>query len=95
MSLSHLQPGAWLYDRRTGAQRLLHAVERYGQVIFLSFKHPQTGAVERQPFALAEAESRFEALTGPSAAFRDDLPGPRCNRAVLVLPGPCASAPAR
>jgi len=61
--LSDLKPGAPLYDRRTGADRLPQAVELYGQVVFLSFKHPQTGAIGRQPFALAETESRFEALT--------------------------------
>ena len=67
-----LKPGSKLYDRRTGVERLLQAVESYGQVVFLSFKHPQTGAIDRQPFSLAEMESRFEVLTNSAGAFRAD-----------------------
>lgn len=69
---SNLKPGAKLYDRRTGAERLLQSAEVYGQVVFLSFKHAQTGAVDRQPFSLAEVESRFEVLADSAAAFRAD-----------------------
>jgi len=61
--LSRIQPGARLYDRRTGRERLVQAVESRGRVVFLSFKHPQTGAIDRQPFSLAELEDRFEILS--------------------------------
>jgi hypothetical protein len=33
--LSKLRSGVYLYDRRTGHERLVQAVERYGQVVFL------------------------------------------------------------
>ncbi len=69
---SDLKPGTRLYDRRTGAERLLQAAESYGQVVFLSFKHPQTGAIDRQPFSLAEMDDRFEVLTNSAVAFRAD-----------------------
>lgn len=69
---SDLKPGARLYDRRTGTERLLQFAEVYGQVVFLSFKHAQTGAMDRQPFSLAEVESRFEVLTDSAVAFRAD-----------------------
>ena len=69
---SDLKPGTRLYDRRTGAERLLQSAEVYGQVVFLSFKHAQTGAVDRQPFSLTEVESRFELLTDSAVAFRAD-----------------------
>jgi hypothetical protein len=68
--LSKLQPGVHLYDRRTGHERLVQAVEAYDQVVFLSFKQPQTGAVDRQPFSLAELESRFELLSAEAVAYR-------------------------
>jgi hypothetical protein len=68
--LSKLQSGVYLYDHRTGHERLVQAVERYGQVIFLSFKHPQTGAVDRQPFSVTELESHFEVLEEDAVAFR-------------------------
>jgi superfamily II DNA or RNA helicase len=67
-----LKPGTRLYDRRTGAERLLQSAEVYGQVIFLSFKHAQTGAVDRQPFSLTEVENRFEVHTDSAVAFRAD-----------------------
>ena len=70
--LSNLQPGACLYDRRTGRERIVQAAEPYGQVVFLSFKHPQTGALDRQPFSLDELEARFELLSAQAAAFRAD-----------------------
>ncbi|MBM4458394.1 MAG: DUF3883 domain-containing protein [Chloroflexi bacterium] len=72
MFSSDLKPGARLYDRRTGAERLLQSAEVYGQVVFLSFKQAQTGAVDRQPFSLTEVESRFEVLTDSAIAFRAD-----------------------
>lgn len=68
--LSRLIPGARLFDRRMSQERLVQSVEIYGQVAFLSFKHAQTGAVDRQPFSLAELESRFEILADESTAFR-------------------------
>jgi hypothetical protein len=68
--LSTLKPGVRLYDRRSGLERPVQAVETYGQVVFLSFKHPQTGAVDRQPFSVAEIESRFELVQEESVAFR-------------------------
>jgi len=67
---SGLQPGICLYDRILGQERLVQQVERHGQVVFLSFKHPQTGAVDRQPFPLAELESRFEVLAEEAVAFQ-------------------------
>ena len=70
--LSDLQPGVCLYDRRTGRERIVQAVEAYGQVVFLSFKHPETGALDRQPFSADELESRFELLSAQAAAFRAD-----------------------
>lgn len=72
MDLSQLQPGMWLYDRRTGRERLIQAVESYGRVVFLSFRHPQTGAVDRQPFSRRELEERFDILSAQTAAFRAD-----------------------
>jgi superfamily II DNA or RNA helicase len=70
--MSQLQPGACLYDRRTGRERIVQAVEAFGQVVFLSFKHPQTGALDRQPFSVDEIEARFELLSAQAAAFRAD-----------------------
>jgi len=70
--LSQVQPGVRLYDRRTGRERLVQAIESRGQVVFLSFKHPQTGAIDRQPFSLAELEDRFEILSAETTAFRGD-----------------------
>jgi hypothetical protein len=68
--LSQLQPDAHVYDRRVGQERIIHQVERRGQVVFLSFRHPQTGAVDRQPFSVDEVESRFEVHSAQTAAFR-------------------------
>ncbi|MSP14472.1 MAG: hypothetical protein EXR62_16150 [Chloroflexi bacterium] len=68
--LQHIKPGIRLYDRRTGQERLVQAVEDYGQVVFLSFKQPQTGAIDRQPYPAVEIESRFELLGRDSLAFR-------------------------
>ncbi len=68
--LSQLRAGIRLYDRRTGRERLVQAVESRGQIVFLSFKHPQTGAVDRQPFSLAELQDRFEILAAETSAFR-------------------------
>jgi hypothetical protein len=67
--LAKVQPGVRLYDRRTGGERLVHAVEARGQVVFLSFRNPRTGAIDRQPFSLAELGDRFEILSwvSPSA----------------------------
>jgi superfamily II DNA or RNA helicase len=70
--LARLKPGVQLLDRRTGHERLVQAVEVYGQVVFLSFKHPQTGTVDRQPFSVVELESRFEILEEEAVAFRAD-----------------------
>lgn len=68
--LAKLTSGVHLYDRRTGQERLVDKVETFNQVVFLSFKHPRTGEVERQPFPLSELESRFELLTAEAVAFR-------------------------
>jgi hypothetical protein len=68
--LEQLQSGMRLLDGRTGAERLVQNVEKSGQVVFLSFKNPQTGEVERQPFSVAEVESRFEILDARGVAFR-------------------------
>ena len=68
--LVKLAPGIRLYDRRTGQERLIHKVETMNQVVFLSFKQPQTGEIDRQPFPLAELESRFELLAEEDVAFQ-------------------------
>ncbi|MCR4407537.1 MAG: DUF3883 domain-containing protein [Anaerolineae bacterium] len=68
--LSALQPNARVYDRRLGQERIIHQIERRGQVVFLSFKHPQSGAVDRQPFSVAEVENRFEIVSTPTTAFQ-------------------------
>lgn len=70
--LSQLQPGVRIYDRRAARERLVQAIEPHGQVVFLSFKHPQTGTIDRQPFSLAELEDRFEVLSAQTTAFRAD-----------------------
>lgn len=68
--LAQLVPGVHLYDRRSGQERLVDKVETFNQVVFLSFKHPRTGEIDRQPFPLIELESRFELLTAAAVAFR-------------------------
>ncbi len=68
--LDKLQAGIRLMDSRTGIERLVQNIEKSGQVVFLSFKHPQTGEVERQPFSIVELESRFEIVEPGGAAFR-------------------------
>ena len=68
--LSKLESGSRLYDRLTDHERLIDKVEHHGQVVFLSFKHPQTGAIDRQPFSISELENRFEILDEGAIAFR-------------------------
>ena len=68
--VSKLQSGARLYDRLTGAERLIHDVEIHGKIAFVSFKHPQTGTVDRQPFSLGELQDRFEVVDGAAVVFR-------------------------
>jgi len=68
--LSELRPNARVYDRRLGRERIIHQVERRGQVVFLSFRNPQSGAVDRQPFSVAEVESRFEIVSTQATAFQ-------------------------
>ena len=68
--LSQLQPDTRVYDRRMGRERIIHQVERRGRVVFLSFRHPQTGAVDRQPFSLDEVKGRFEVLSAQTVAYR-------------------------
>lgn len=68
--LEIIKAGMRLIDSRTGSERLVQNVEKSGQVVFLSFKNPQTGEVERQPFSVAELESRFEIVEQGGAAFR-------------------------
>lgn len=79
--LAKLAPGVHLYDHRTGQERLVDKVEVFNQVLFLSFRHPSTGEIERQPFPLMELESRFELLTAEAVALlgqaRDCLVGGR------------------
>jgi len=65
-----MKPGVCLYDRRMSRERIVQAVESHGQVVFLSFRSPQTGAIDRQPFSLAELEDRFEVLSAETTAFR-------------------------
>ena len=67
-----IKPGTRLYDTRTGQERLLDKAEVHGPVVFLSFKNTLTGAIDRQPFALTEAESRFEVVDEQAVAFRAD-----------------------
>jgi len=68
--LAELRPNARVYDRRLGRERIIHQIERRGRVVFLSFRHPQSGAVDRQPFSVDEVESRFEVLSAQAAAYR-------------------------
>ena len=69
-----LQSGTRLYDNRTGCERLVDKIETRGQVVFLSFRNPQNGAVERQPFSAAEVESRFEIVQPGRTLFRAQTP---------------------
>jgi hypothetical protein len=75
---------------------LVQNVEKIGQVVFLSFKHPQTGAVDRQPFSVTELENRFEIIEEEAIAFRAE---PECGATrtpfscagwLYVLQGPAA-----
>jgi superfamily II DNA or RNA helicase len=59
-----------VYDRRVGRERIVHQVERRGRVLFLSFRHPQTGALDRQPFSLDEVDRRFEVLMAQAVVFQ-------------------------
>lgn len=70
ISISNIRAGVRLYDRRSGNERLVHDVETYGQVVFLSFKNPQTGTIERQPYPITEVENCFEILDQGSVMFR-------------------------
>lgn len=69
-AISRFKQGVRLYDRRTGYERLIYDAETYGQIVFLSFKNPQTGAIERQPYPITEVESRFDILDQGSLAFK-------------------------
>lgn len=71
-SLSNIHPGVRLYDRRSGNERLVHDVEIYGQVVFLSFKNTQTGTIDRHPYPVVEIENRFKILDQGSVAFRTE-----------------------
>lgn len=68
--LSRLESGTRLFDRRLGQERIVYAVEAYDRVVFLSFKNPSTGVIDRQPYPLSELDARFELLADGSAAFR-------------------------
>jgi superfamily II DNA or RNA helicase len=68
---TQLSPGMRLYDRFLGSARLVAGVERYPAVVFITFKHPQTGQLAREPFGLADLAERFEIIES-SAAFRAD-----------------------
>ena len=70
VSISNIHSGVRLYDRRSGNERVVHDVETYDQVVFLTFKNPQTGSIDRQPYPFTEVESRFEILDQGSVAFR-------------------------
>jgi len=71
-TITELDPGVRLYDRRLGRERQLHQVEIYGSIAFLSFLDPQTGTIDRQPFPVDEVEVRFEVLGAGMAAFQGD-----------------------
>ena len=70
--LSRLKPGARLYDRRTGRERIVDHFEHRGKVVFLHFRNPQTGETPRQPYSTDEVEQRFELLDTTQIAFRGD-----------------------
>jgi hypothetical protein len=55
-----IEPGIQLYDRRTGRNYLASACEKHPAIVFLHFKHPQTGYISREPFTVTELEERFE-----------------------------------
>ncbi len=70
--LSELKTGDLLHDSRTGRDLPVDRIEIYGQVVFLSFKHPGTGAIDRQPFTVVEAEERFQVIKERAVLSRAD-----------------------
>jgi len=72
MSLaSQLTSGMRLYDRNLGVERLVVGVEQYPAAVFITFKHPQTGQLKREPFGPTDLAERFEVIE-ISTAFRAD-----------------------
>lgn len=69
---SRLKPGIRLYDRYLHRELLIHAVESHPAVIFLHIKDLQSGAITKQPYAIAELDSRFDLLDEGSFVFQAD-----------------------
>ena len=69
---SSLHPGARVFDRKRGRERLIQSVEPLGRVAKIWFKDAQTGALEPTTFSLAEIEQRFEVVERGTSAFRGD-----------------------
>ncbi len=65
-----IQTGQRLLDKRTGRERIVRAVERLGRVIKIWFDDAKTGSLEAFVYPVAEAEQRFEVITGDTSAFR-------------------------
>lgn len=66
-----IEAGQRLLDTRSGKERTVKAVERLGRVIKVWFEDPKTGNLEPFICTAAEAEERFQILTGDAAsAFR-------------------------
>lgn len=70
--LEQMRPGVRVLDKRRGRERLVHDVQPLGRVVKLWLRDPQTGIVDAAVYPQAEVESRFEVLTGGSAAFGAD-----------------------
>lgn len=68
--ISKLEPGIHLYDRRTGRQHLVAGCEKLPAVVFIHFKHPQTGHISREPYSIVELEERFELVEQDAHLFR-------------------------
>jgi len=89
-----IQVGSRLLDKRMGRERQVRAVERLGRVIKIWFDDSKTGGLEAFVYPVAEAEQRFEILTGGTAAFRAERDD--CARVLDVAAGVtedrCASA---
>ncbi|MGQ0604502.1 MAG: helicase-related protein [Anaerolineales bacterium] len=70
--LSLLHPGARVFDKNRGRERLIQSIERLGRVAKIWFKDAQTGALEPVTFSLAEIEQRFQVIEKGASAFRGD-----------------------
>lgn len=70
--VNRIEAGIHLYDRRTGRQYLVAGCEKSPAIVFLHFKHPQTGYISREPYTIAELEDRFELVDQGAHIFHAD-----------------------